>query len=90
MYRVTVVSMGLTEAQLVMAVPDMLAEFAERAWQMDVRCEARNGALRLSALNDFDSSGQALLDEFADAVMACVHFDKKLSFAVESVSVEDS
>ena len=64
----------------------MLLEFAERPWQMDVRCEAKNGVLRLSALNDLDSNGQALLDEFQDAVVAYVHFDDRVSFDIESVS----
>ena len=90
LYRVTVICMGLTEAQLVDAVPDMLSEFAERPWQKDVRCEAKDGVLRLSALNDFDSNGQALLDEFWDTVIAYVHFDDKVSFEVEEVSVQNS
>ncbi|WP_155403710.1 hypothetical protein [Variovorax paradoxus] len=82
--------MGLTEARLVDAVPDLLSEFAERPWQKDVRCEAKDGVLRLSALNDFDSNGQALLDELWDAVIAYVHFDDKVSFEVEGVSVQSS
>ena len=90
LYRVTVSCMGFTNAQLVDAVPDLLSELAERPWQKDVRCEAKDGVLRLSALNDFDSNGQALLDEFWDAVIAYVHFDDKVSFEVEGVSVQSS
>lgn len=87
-YRVAVVCRGLTEPQLVEAAADMLLEFAERPWQMDVRCEAKDGVLRLSALNDFDSDGQALLDEFRDAVVAYVRFDDRVSFDIESVTAQ--
>ena len=88
LYCVTVVCMGLTESQLVEAVPEMLSEFAERPWQTDVTCEAKDGVLRLSAVNDFDSNGLALLDELQDAVVASVRFDERVSFVVESVSVQ--
>jgi len=37
--------------------------------------------------NDFDSTGQALLEEFTDAVCACLPIEgSAISFAVESVS----
>lgn len=88
-YRVTVVCRGLKESQLVEAVSAMLSEFAERPWQTDVTCEAEDGVLRLSALNDFDSNGQALLDEFQDAVVAYVRFDDRVRFDVESASVQN-
>jgi len=89
LYRVTVVCRGLTAPQLVEAVPDMLLEFAERPWQTDVRCEANDGVLRLSALNDFDNDGLALLDEFQDAVVAYANVNDRVSFDVESVSIQN-
>ena len=65
----------------------MLSEFTDRPWQTNVICEAKDGVLRLSAVNDFDSNGQALVDEFQDAVVANVRFHDRVSFGVESVSV---
>jgi hypothetical protein len=85
MYRSTVVCTGLSEAETLEAVADMLAEFAQRPWQQSVACEWRDGVLRLSAQNEVDATGMALLDEFQDAVVAYIRFAGDLHFDVESV-----
>jgi ABC-type transporter Mla MlaB component len=85
MFRTTVVCSGLSEGEASEAIADMLSEFAMRPWQQDVKCEWRQGMLRLSAHNDVDSTGLALLDEFQDAVVACINFQEKIRFEIESV-----
>lgn len=64
----------------------MLAEFAQRPWQEKVACEWREGILRLSAENDYDARGSALLDEFCDAVHAYINYGGEIHLAVESVA----
>ena len=39
----------------------------------------------LEAENDYDVDGSALLDEFSDAVVACIKASGTISFSVESV-----
>jgi len=85
-YRVTLVCSGLNEAEGAAAAADILEEFSHRPWQWDPRCEWKDGVLRMSATNDFDKDGNALLDEFSDAVHACVHYSGKISIRVESVT----
>ena len=85
MLRSTVTCTGLTDSETVEAVSDLLSEFAERPWQQDVRCEWREGVLRLSAQSAVDSNGMALLDEFQDAVVAYIKCEGDLHFEVESV-----
>jgi hypothetical protein len=67
------------------AVADMLTEFAQRPWQQAVTCEWRDGVLRLSAENDADSTGMALLDEFGDAICAYINYSGEIHVSVESV-----
>ncbi|MFG6443592.1 hypothetical protein, partial [Roseateles sp. LKC17W] len=81
MPTITVSCVGLTESEGPSAAIDVQDEFAHRPWQTKVHCRWESGVLRLTATNDFDTNGQALLDEFWDTVLACsspvnpVHFD---------------
>ena len=84
-YRATVICKGLAEAEAGEAVADMLSEFAERPWQEKVTCEWRDGTLRLSAQNDADETGLALLDEFGDAINAYIRYSAEIHLEVESV-----
>jgi hypothetical protein len=81
---VTVVCHGLTEAEGSAAELEVAEEFRHRGWHQDVRCDWKNPVLRLVATNDFDHSGQALLDEFWDAVLASVSPAGTISFSIES------
>ncbi|WP_141211456.1 hypothetical protein [Rhodoferax sp. TH121] len=85
MYRTTVICKGLTETEAREAVTDMLSEFEQRPWQLDVACEWRDGVLRLSAQNEVDSTGMALLDEFGDAVVAYINYGGEVLMMVETV-----
>jgi hypothetical protein len=84
-YRSTVTCIGLSEEEAKEAVADMLLEFAERPWQEKVNCEWRDGVLRLSAQNDTDANGLALLDEFGDAITAYINYSGDIKIEVESV-----
>jgi ABC-type transporter Mla MlaB component len=85
MFRSTVICRGLTEAEAREAVIDMLSEFEHRPWQLQVVCEWRDGVLRLSAQNEVDSTGMALLDEFCNAVTAYINYAGEIHAEVESV-----
>lgn len=54
------------------AARDITEEFLHRPWHENVRCTWDGRSLRLEADNDFDDKGLALLDEFSDAITACV------------------
>jgi hypothetical protein len=86
MYRVTLTCSGLSEAEGTAAVADILEEFSHRPWHGDATCEWKDRLLRLSATNDFDEDGTALLDEFGDAIHACVNYTGEISLEVESVA----
>ena len=86
MPTITVACVGLTEWEGASAVQCVLEEFAHRPWQDSVKCEWRSSVLRLTATNDFDANGQALVDEFWDAVHACVSAANPLRFHVEAVA----
>lgn len=85
MFRVTVACRGLSEAEGIVAVDDVLDEFTHRPWHQQVACTWRGGTLTLNATNDYDESGLALLDEFWDAVAACVSPAGSIRFEVTSV-----
>jgi len=71
----------------VAGVLDITEEFSGRPWQQNVVCFRDGGLLMLKAENDFDSTGQATLDEFSDAVCACVPIeDTDIGFSIVSVS----
>lgn len=85
MYRVTLICMGLTELEGSSAVSEVLEEFFHRPWHTDTTCEWTEGILRFSATNDFDKSGLALLDEYGDAIHACINYSGDIHLEVESV-----
>jgi hypothetical protein len=85
-YRITVVCKGLTEEEGVVAVPDILEEFGARPWHTDVHCEWADAELVLVATRDDDATGRALLDEFWDAVHACVDYSQAINVTIRSVT----
>lgn len=87
MYRITIACRGLCEEDGRDGPAAILEEFKERPWHTDVTCEWSNGVLRMAATNDYDPDGQALLDEYWDAVFGCVLNRSKEggSFDIESI-----
>ena len=87
MYEVIVQCMGAPAEAAQSGVIDLLDEFTHRPWHTHVRCHAGGGVIVLTAVNDYDSQGLALLDEFSDAVVACVDLGgATVSFQVLSVT----
>jgi predicted cupin superfamily sugar epimerase len=54
------------------AATDIAEEFTHRPWHQNIRCEWDGSVLILQAENDWDKEGKALLDEFSDAISACI------------------
>jgi hypothetical protein len=72
MYRIILVCNRVPKHAGPVAAQDITEEFSHRPWHKDVSCVWDGSALILQADNDFDSSGLALLDEFSDAISACI------------------
>jgi hypothetical protein len=51
---------------------DITENFAKRTWHRNARCAWDGKSLTLTAENDFDPEGRALLDEFSDEISACI------------------
>ena len=71
MYRVTLSASNIDLAVGLEAAADIEREFRDhRDWHQDVRCVLEGTTLVLTAVNDFDEDGRALLDEFGDCLVA--------------------
>jgi hypothetical protein len=71
------------------AATDIQNAFREhRGWHQDVACQYEDGKLVLTALNDFDDNGYALLDEFSDCLSAFLPAAALGNGALEVVSIE--
>lgn len=87
MYGITLVCKCLSNQAGEDAAVNIIQEFKEnRQWHENVMCSWNGSELKLVAENDFDTDGQALLDEFSDFISACVidYFDSKIE--IESVN----
>jgi hypothetical protein len=85
LYRVIVTCAGVPPQQGASLAANVAEEFAHRPWEEHVRCEWDGSVLSLRADNDFDANGLAVLDEFRDAVIACLAEFTSVTFAVASV-----
>lgn len=47
-------------------------EFTHRPWHTNPEGTWADGLLKLSVFNDYDSDGSSTLDEFSDALSACL------------------
>jgi hypothetical protein len=54
------------------AAIDITEEFTHRQWHQNVRCEWDRTRLLLYAENDWDGDAKSLIDEFSDAISACI------------------
>lgn len=79
-YRVIVNCTGVPSEFGSDGAKDVAAEFGEREWQKVIRCTWGDGTIELEVENDFDPKGLATLDEFSDALSACLPaFDGDIS-----------
>lgn len=80
MYRVVLACTGVPADDGEDGARAITEEFTHRPWQQNVSCEWDGSRLILKADNDFDVNGLALLDEFSDAISACIGggFDSRI------------
>ena len=84
-YRVILACDGIPTERGPQAAADVAEEFTNRPWHKNVECKWGNGFLLLTAENDYDAQGLALMDEFSDAISACSAPD--FGYAIRLVSV---
>jgi hypothetical protein len=72
MYRIVLGCKGVPANAGAVAARDVSEEFKHRPWHENVTCVWDGSQLILQANNDFDSDGLALVDEFSDAISACI------------------
>lgn len=73
MFRVTLVCEGVPASAGPIAAKDIEREFAEhRTHHQNVVCAYTNRELVLTAENNFDPNGLALMDEFSDCISAYI------------------
>lgn len=73
MFRVTLACEGVPASAGQAAAQDIQKEFAEfRQHHKNVACTFADGELVLTAENDFDPNGLALMDEFSDCLSAYI------------------
>ena len=86
MYQVTLVCHGVPVSAGPEAACEITKEFAEhRPWHGKIRCDWDGRRLILRVENDFYPDGRATLDEFGDAISACVANPGEFKTAIESV-----
>ncbi|WP_036837134.1 hypothetical protein [Polaromonas sp. CF318] len=72
-YRAVLVCDGVPKDAGSEAAIDIAKEFAEhRKWHANVTCAWDGSRLTLTAENDYDPKGLALLDEFSDCLSAYI------------------
>jgi hypothetical protein len=73
MHRIVLECLDVPPAEGPEAATDIEREFREhRPHHQNVSCTFQSGKLILSAENDFDADGLALMDEFSDCISAYV------------------
>lgn len=65
---------------------DVTEEFSHRPWHQNVRCEWDGNELILRAETEWDADGKALLDEFSDAISACIPGEFDSEIEVKSIT----
>jgi hypothetical protein len=86
-YRVTLSCKGVPTQLGQVGAADITEEFTHRPWHQNVLCEWDGEQLLLHADSDWDADGKALLDEFSDAVSACIAGTFGYSLEVKSIVV---
>jgi hypothetical protein len=72
MYRIVLACKGVAAGVGAIGLQCISEEFTKRPWHKYVKCSWDGAQIILQAENDFDSSGMALVDEFSDALSACI------------------
>ena len=90
MFRIVLTCDGVPKEVGADAAADITEEFTHRPWHRNAQCRWDGTLLTLQAENDFDSTGDALADEFSDAIAACIapSFDGSIA-KVSVVKLDD-
>ena len=73
MHRVVLACVGVPKSAGLEAAADITREFSEhRQWHSNVLCTWDGSRLILSAENEYDPKGLALIDEFSDCISAYI------------------
>ena len=72
MCRIVLACKGCPANAATVGARDISEEFSHRSSHENVTCVWDGSRLILQADNDFDSNGLALVDEFSDAISACI------------------
>ena len=90
MFRIVLACDGVPKDVGAAAAVDITEEFAHRPWHINAECRWDGERLPLQADNDFDEKGDALADEFSDAIAACIApgFDGSIA-TVSVVKLDD-
>ncbi len=90
MFKITMIAGGISKTAGTEAAKDIEQHFREeRTWHQQVSCTFNEGVLTLVAVNDYDSDGLALSDEFSDCLSAFIRLGEISDGGVfEVVSVE--
>jgi len=72
MFRIVLTCSGVPSDVGAAAAAEITEEFTHRPWHSNAECRWDGERLTLQAENDFDSNGDALADEFSDAIAACI------------------
>lgn len=90
MFSIVVACEGVPPEAAPQAALEIVEEFKHRPWHQNVACVWDGRALVLNAVNDYDTNGLALLDEFSDALAACITelFDGKM-YVVSATEVPE-
>lgn len=87
MWRLQVTCEGLTAEEGAAAPALVFVVFTHRPWHHRVQCTWDGSLSRLVADNDYDATGNALLDEYTDAVVASVACEGTIRLRLASVHV---
>jgi hypothetical protein len=71
-YRIVLSCDGVPVDMGAQAAAEIMKEFIHRPWHENVDCKWSGVSLLLTAENDFEAQGLALVDEFSDAIAACI------------------
>jgi len=88
MFRVVLECGGVPRDQGAVAAVDITKDFAEhRPHHHNVICTYADGKLTLTAENDYDPKGLALMDEFSDCISAFIRGGFDGDLIVKSATV---
>jgi hypothetical protein len=88
MFKIKLICEGVPASVGQTAALDITDEFAHRPHHTHAVCSWNGSSLLLELENDFDENGLASMDEFSDAIAACIAESFDGNIRVASISSE--